>query len=328
MLVRRRDIIAGIATATAWPLTTRAQKQPARLGFLSAGSATSRTTASQIADIKEGLRQNGMTEGRDYILESRFAAGRYEQFPNMARELIQAGVAMVLVNTISAAVAAQGLNPPVSVVMLTINDPVGTGLIQSLARPGGHTTGMATSNEDVTPKILEFQHSIVPNAKTVAALFNPANPTNPAMLQDVEVQAKALGMKIVPVVLRSPEGLASALSAVAAARPDVLHLLADSGNLDLIDRIIPFALERRLPSFSTSPRFAAFGGLLAYGASLSKLFIRAGYFVKRIADGANPGDLPVEQPTQVELWINQKTARALGLTIPPTLIALADEVIE
>jgi len=327
--VRRRHFISLLGgAAAAWPLAAGAQKQPVRLGFLSAGSATSRTTASQIADIKEGLRQNGMTEGRDYILEFRFAAGRYEQFPDLARDLIQAGVGMVLVNTISAVVAAQRLNPPVPVVMLTINDPVGTGLVQSLARPGGYTTGMATSNEDVTPKLLEFQRSIVPNAKTVAVLFNPANPTNPAMLGNVEAQAKTLGMKIVPIVLQSPEGLATALSAVATAKPDVFHLLADSGNLDLIDRIIPFAFERRLPSFSTSPRFAEFGGLLAYGASLSKLFIRAGYFVKRIADGTNPGDLPVEQPTRVELWINQKTAKALGLTIPPSLLVAADEVIE
>jgi putative tryptophan/tyrosine transport system substrate-binding protein len=157
--MRRREFITLLGgTATAWPIIAGAQKSPTRLGFLSAGSASSRTTAAQIADIHRGLKDNRLIEGRDYILETRFAAGHYDRFPALANELAQAGVSVVLVNTISAVRAAQALTPPISIVMLSINDPVGTGLVASLARPGGHTTGMATLNEDVTAKIRISTH--------------------------------------------------------------------------------------------------------------------------------------------------------------------------
>jgi len=144
----------------------------------------------------------------------------------------------------------------------------------------------------------------------------------------MQAQASAMGMTIVPAVLQTPEGLDAAFSTVIAAGPEALHLLADSGNQGLTDRIADFALQQRLPSFSTLTRFAEFGGLIAYGASLSKLLVRAGYFTKRILDGTKPADLPVEQPTRVELWINLKTAKSLKLAVPATLLAVADEVIE
>jgi putative tryptophan/tyrosine transport system substrate-binding protein len=161
--------LGGVALAR--PFAAGAQKAPVRIGFLSAGAADSLTATAIIAEINEGLRDNGMVEGRDYVLELRYAAGNYEQFPDMAREIAQAGVAVILVNTISAVRAAQRLTPPVPVVMISINDPVGTGLVASLARPGGHTTGMATLNDDLTPKMLEFQRTIVPKAKVVATLW-------------------------------------------------------------------------------------------------------------------------------------------------------------
>ena len=148
------------------------------------------------------------------------------------------------------------------------------------------------------------------------------------MLANMQAQASAMGMTIVPAVLQTPEGLDAAFSTVIAAGPEALHLLADSGNQGLTDRIADFALQQRLPSFSTLTRFAEFGGLIAYGASLSKLLVRAGYFTKRILDGTKPADLPVEQPTRVELWINLKTAKSLKLAVPATLLAVADEVIE
>jgi putative tryptophan/tyrosine transport system substrate-binding protein len=327
--MRRREFITLLGgTATAWPIIAGAQKSPTRLGFLSAGSAGSRTTAAQIVDIHRGLKDNGMIEGRDYVLETRFAAGHYDRFPALANELAQAGVSVVLVNTISAVRAAQALTPPISIVMLSINDPVGTGLVASLARPGGHTTGMATLNEDVTAKILEFQHMVVPKGKVIAVLFNPVNPTNPPMVDDLTRGSEAMGMKVVPFVLRSPEDLDFVLATVAGARVDAIHLVGDSGNLDLGDRIADFSIEHRLPFFTSSPRVVEFGALLAYGASLGKLFIRSGYFIKRILDGANPGDLPVEQPTQIELWINLKTAGAIGVEIPLQLQQLAERLIE
>jgi putative ABC transport system substrate-binding protein len=327
--MKRRDFIRLVSgTAAAWPLAGRAQKAPFRIGFLAAGSAASATAEAVTAEINDGLRANGLIEGRDYVLEQRYAAGHYEQFPDMARQLAQVGATVILVNTISAVRAAQQLVPPVPVVMLSINDPVGTGLVASLARPGGHTTGMATMNEDVAPKMLEFQQTIAPRAKTVAVLFNPINPTNPPMVDNIRAQANARGMTVLPVNLRTPEGLDAALSEIAAGKADAIQLVADSSNLDLGDRVAGFAIERQLPSFATWPALAEMGMLLAYGPSRRKLFVRAGYYVKRILDGTDPADLPVEQPTQIELWINIKTARTIGVTIPPMLLARADKVIE
>src|SRR5260221_2173915 len=193
--MRRRGLITVLGgTVIAWPLGTHAQAAPIRLGFLASGAAGSAYISVLLDAIKRGLRDNGLIEGRDYILESHFAAGDYEQFPEMARKLVQGGARMILVNTIASVRAAQNVVPPVPVVMLAINDPVGTGLVASLARPGGYTTGMATSNEDLTPKLVEFQREVVPRATTIAALFNPANPTNPTFLGNLRTAAGAVGM--------------------------------------------------------------------------------------------------------------------------------------
>jgi putative ABC transport system substrate-binding protein len=223
--MRRREFIAVLGGAVALPLAARAQKAPVRIGFLYAGAAGSLTTTAHIAEINEGLHDNGMIEGRDYVLESRFADGRYERFPDLARELGQAGASVILVSTIAAVRAAQRLDPAVPVVMIAINDPVGTGLVASLARPGGHTTGMATLNEDLTPKILEFQRMIVPEAKILGILLNPANPSNPPMVDNIRARAGAMGVTVHSVTLRFPEELDAALAALAAGKPDALQLL-------------------------------------------------------------------------------------------------------
>jgi putative ABC transport system substrate-binding protein len=187
---------------------------------------------------------------------------------------------------------------------------------------------LANLTEDLTPKLLEFQRSIVPKAETIAVLFNPNNPTNPYLLEKLRVQADAFGMKVLPAALKTPDALDDAFAGLAAQRPDALHIISDSGTSDVSDRIAARALMHRIPSFATTPDFAGVGGLLAYGTSRRRLFIRSGYYVKRILDGSRPGDLPVEQPTRVELWINLRTAKALDLEIPTTMIAQADKVIE
>jgi putative tryptophan/tyrosine transport system substrate-binding protein len=327
--MRRREFITLLGgTAVIRPRMASAQKTPIRIGFLASGSAASANSATQIEAITQGLRNNGLIAGQDYVLDSRFSAGDYTRFPEMARELTQAGARVILVNTIASVRAAQSLNPPVPVVMLAINDPVGTGLIASLARPGGYTTGMATLNEDLTPKLVEFQREIIPKAATIAALFNPANPTNPIFIDKLRTVAAATGMQVLPVALKSSAELDSVFAALVAQHPDTLQLVADSGNIDLSDRIAALALAHRIPSFATITNYAEFGGLMAYGVSLRALVIRATSFVKRILDGAKPGDLPVEQPTKIELVINLRTAKALGLSIPPALLSRADDVIE
>ena len=327
--MRRREFITLLGgTAVIRPRMASAQKPLIRIGFLASGAAASANSATQIEAITQGLRNNGLIAGQDYVLDSRFSAGDYTRFPEMAREIAQAGARVILVNTIASVRAAQSLNPPVPVVMLAINDPVGTGLIASLARPGGYTTGMATLNEDLTPKLVEFQREIIPKAATIAALFNPANPTNPIFIDKLRTVAAATGMQVLPVALKSSAELDSVFAALVAQHPDTLQLVADSGNIDLSDRIAALALAHRLPSFATITNYAEFGGLMAYGVSLRALVIRATSFVKRILDGAKPGDLPVEQPTKIELVINLRTAKALGLSIPPALLSRADDVIE
>jgi len=327
--MKRREffgLVGGVAAG--WPLTAGAQKEPIRIGFLASGTATSANSAAQVDAIRHGLRDNGLTDGKDYLLETRFAAGNYQQFPEMARELALAGVRIILVATIASVRAAQKLIPPVPVVMIAINDPVGSGLVASLSRPGGVTTGMATLNQDITPKMLEIQRELVPNCKTMAALFNPANPSNPVYVDRLRAIAGDSGITVVPVELRSPAELDDAFASIAARRTEALLIVADSGTLDQMDRIAASALAQKLPSFASIPEYAQFAGLAGYGPSQRQLNMRATYFVKKILDGANPGDLPVEQPTRLDLVVNLKTAKALGLEAPPALLARADEVIE
>lgn len=326
--MKRRQFLGVLGGAAIGLPKAVAQKPLPRVGFLASGAAASINSEVQVRTIKRGLEANGLVEGRDYIFDARFSAGRYEKFPEMARELAQAGASVILVNTIASVRAAQNLVPPVPVVMISINDPIGTGLIASLARPGGHTTGVATLNEDLTPKLLEFQRAILPKATSISALYNPGNPTNLDFLKKLREHADPLGMVVIPTAVRSRDELEAAFAAFPAHRPDALLVISDSGLLDLMDRIAALALMGRLPTFATSPDFARFGGLMAYGASREKLYFRATSYVKKILDGANPGDLPVEQPSQIELWINLKTAKALDLTIPASLLATADEVIE
>jgi putative ABC transport system substrate-binding protein len=327
--MRRRELITLLGgTALAWPHLARAQKAPVRIGFLASGAATSADSRSKVDAIKQGLRDLGLTDGQDYILETRFAAGHYERFPEMARELAQLGARVILVNTIASVRAAQNLVPPLPVVMIAINDPVGSGLIASLSRPGGYITGMATLSEDLTSKLVEFQREIVPAATTLAVLFNPANPTNPVLLRNLQAVAGALGMQVLPFALNSGEDLDSTFAALAARRPDTLQIVADSGTSDLGDRIAALAMVHRIPSFATLTSYAEFGGLMAYGLSGRKMAMKASSFVKRILDGAKPAELPVEQPTKIELVINLKTAKTLGLSIPSSLLVRADQVIE
>jgi ABC-type uncharacterized transport system substrate-binding protein len=327
--VKRREFITLVGgAAVAWPMAARAQKAPARIGFLASGAATSASSAYLVAAIKQGLRDNSLIEGRDYVLDTRFAGGNYVRFPELARELAQVNVSVILANTIVSVRAAQRLTPPVPVVMTSINDPVGAGLIASLARPGGHTTGMANLNQDVTPKLVEHLRAVLPKATVIAALLNPSNPTNPVFLDNLRTQAGPIGITVLPFEMKSPSELDNAFSEIVARRPDALQIISDSGTLDMMDQIAAKALLHRLPTCATDAEYPLFGGFMAYGAPRSQLFVRSAYYVKKILEGAKPGDLPVEQPTRVELWVNLKTAKALDISIPSTVLAVADRVIE
>ena len=197
--MKRREFIISLAgTAAVWPLAATAQKAPARIGWLSSGSEKSAVGLGFVADIKDGLRENGMIEGRDYMLEARYADGVYERFPDLVRELVQARVAIIVTNTIASVRAAQRITPPVPIVMCPINDPVGNGLIASLARPGGMTTGVATLNEDLTAKMLEFQRTVIAAVRTIAAIYNPGNPSNVQALEGIRTRALEMGINVLP----------------------------------------------------------------------------------------------------------------------------------
>lgn len=328
-MISRRGITSVAALTTlSWPLGALTQKPPVRIGILGASVASSSYGAGQVNAIKQGLRENGLTEGRDYVIEASFAAGDYGRFPQMAHELAEAGVRVILATTILAVRAAQALVPPVPVVMTGVSIPVEAGLIRSLARPGGHTTGTATLDEDLSPKLMEIVRESLPRAATVGAMFNPVNPANVAIVEKLRVAASAKEFAISPVAVKSPEQLELVFTTFGAQRPDALTIVADSALLDLTDRIAALALEHRLPTFATISEDADFGFLMSYGISAFANSIRAAHFAKKILDGANPGDLPVEQPTKIEMVINLKTAKALDLAVPSSILARAYRLIE
>ena len=320
--MRRREFITLIAGAiAAWPLAARAQQKPV-IGFLGAGAAES--SAPLVEAFKHGLRENALIEDKDYRFEPRWAEGRYERFPVFSRELVDGGARVIVVGTIAAARAAQRATSAIPIVMASMNDPI----VASLARPGGNTTGMATLNQDVSPKLVEFLHGLLPRATVFAVLFNPANPSNPAYLESARAQAAARGIALQPLALNAPGELNDIFLAITARKPDALLVLPDAATLDRGTRIAALGLEHRLPLISTDADLTAAGGLISYGISRRDNYRRSAYFVRKVLDGVKPADLPVEQPTRILLSVNLKTARELGLSVPDAILVRADEVIE
>jgi putative tryptophan/tyrosine transport system substrate-binding protein len=326
---RRTIIVAALCGAGALPTfglkTVRAQT-PRRIAFLGSGAAQS--SGVFVTAIKQGLHDHGLNEGHDYILDARWAEGNYSRFPSLARELVDKQPAAILVTTIAAVRAAQAATTTIPIVMTAINDPVGAGLIASLSRPGANTTGVANLSEDVTPKVLDVLHAVLPQATAIAALLNPGNPSNQAMLDKIVAFSRSFGATIHAAELTSPTDLDAVFDRFAEHRADALVVINDATILDLRERILALALRNRIPAFSSYPEFTDAGALVGYGPSRLELYRRSAYYLKRIFDGARPADLPVEQPTRIELSINLKTAKSLGITIPDLFLARADRVIE
>ena len=326
-MMDRRAFLVGAVSAFAPPLAAEAQqtRKPARIALLGSGAAES--SGVFVDALKQGLRDNGLVEMRDYVLDVRWAEGNYARFPVLSREVIAHNPALILVTTIAAVRAAQQASKTIPIVMTTINDPVGVGLVPNLARPGGNTTGIANLTEDVTPKVMEIVHAVIPQVKHLAVLFNPANPSNHRMLNDILARTRSTGVTPRPIEMKPPGELESAFERLLRGA-DALLVINDASILDRREQIIEAASRYRVPVFSSFPEFTIAGALAGYGPSRLKLYRRSAYYVKRILDGAKPGDLPIEQPTEIELVINLKTAKALGLTVPPSLLLRADQVIE
>jgi putative ABC transport system substrate-binding protein len=324
--MRRREFITLIGAVAAAPFAAMAQKRLAVIGFMGSGAAE--TSAHLLNAIVQGLRENGLIVGKDVQLVDRWAEGHYERFSAFARELSEKGAHVIIVTTIAGARAAQQTTSVIPIVMASMNDPVGNGLVASLARPGGNTTGMASLNQDLTPKLVEFLRAALPDATNAAVLFNPTNPSNAAYFENVRLHAVPRGITVQGFALSTPDKLDETFVAIAEKRPDVLLVIPDAATLDLGTRLAALSLKHRIPILSTDSDLTSVGGLISYGISRRENYRRSAYFVKRILDGASPADLPVEQPTRVRLSVNLKTAKELGVTLPPSLLSAADEVIE
>jgi putative ABC transport system substrate-binding protein len=324
--LRRREFITLLGGAVAWPIVALAQKEPARIGFLGSGAAES--SVIFVDAFRQGLRDHGLVEGRDYVIDLHFAEGDYARFSTFATELVHRKSAVIVVTTIRAAQEAKRATSTIPIVMTSLIDPVGQGLIASLARPGANITGLANLADDVMPKLVEILNTVLPTAKVIAILFNPANPANRKVVENTALQAESIGVKLSPVEFKGRDQLPNTFSLLMRQPPSALVVMSDAAIYDLRADISALLLQHRLPSIAYVPEFVDAGALLGYGPPRAPMYRRAADYVKKILDGAKPSDLPVEQPTHVELWVNLKTAKVLGISIPDRVLVRAEKVIE
>jgi putative tryptophan/tyrosine transport system substrate-binding protein len=322
--VRRRQFITLLGGAAAWPLAARAQHAGKvwRMGFVAHGHE------SFYDALFEGLREYGYDEGRDLIVERRYARGQAERFKEFAAEMVRLNVDVIVVVTTPAALAVMNATKTIPIVHPNAIDPLNTGLIASLAHPGGNLTGGAQLTAEVSAKRLQILKKVVPGLSRAAALWNPGNSAIVFSWKETQSAARVLGLTLQSHEVQGPKDFAAAFAAIVEERPDALLVLQDAVTMQQRKEIISFAIEKRLPSMFQERGWAVAGGLMSYGENLPSMYRRAAYFVDRIFKGARPADLPVEQATKFDMVINLRTAKAIGLTIPDSILALADEVIE
>jgi putative ABC transport system substrate-binding protein len=325
--VRRRDFIKVIAaSAPAWPFVTRAEQPATLVGFLR--STRAEESGHLVAAVREGLRDSGYSSDK-VIIESRWGDGREEELPKLARELVALPVAAIIATSTNSAVAAKAATANIPIVFVTGGDPQTERLVSSISRPGGNMTGVSFSDVPVSGKRLALLHELVPNADVIAVLLDPTNRLFETESHEIEMAARAIGQKIITLKAGNEQEIRAAFSTVAKSGAGALFVggssFFNSHRSQLIGLAALHAIPASYPSFS---EIVAGGGLVSYGASQKDAYRRAGAYVARILNGEKPGDLPVELPTKYELAINLKTAKTLGLTVPPALIARADEVIQ
>jgi len=325
--VRRRDFITLLGgAAAAWPLAARAQ-QPGKLatvGFLGASSASG--WSSWVAAFVQRLRELGWIEGRNLTIEYRWADGRNERAAEFAAEFVRRKVDVIVTGGLPA-VAVKQVTSVIPIVFAVASDPVGTGLVASLVRPGGNATGLSTQAIDLAGKRLELLRQLVPGVRRLAILANIGYSASVIEMSEVQAAARTLGLEVVALEIQRAEDITTAFMALND-RAEALYITADPLLNSNRVRIFALANIARLPTIASIREFVEAGGLMSYGPNYPDLFRRAGDFVDKILRGVKPGDIPVEQPTKFDLVINVAIAKALGLTVPPSLIASADEVIE
>lgn len=328
----RRDLLIALgASALAAPLRSLAQQQAAKIpviGYLTPVVPQNNSDYRFEAFLR-GMRELGYVEGTNFRLEVRWGEGKLERMPALAAELVRLKVDVLVASSSPSVLAAKELTRTIPIVMPVSSDPVGDGIVASLARPGGNITGLSMMAPELGAKRLQLLKSVLPKpSHAVGVLWNPAYKGMRARFREAEAAAPAVGMKVLSLEVRDSREMEAAFDAVSRDRPDALLLLADPLTYSLRARIVEFAREKRLPAIYETREFAEAGGLMSYGPNVSDLYRRAAYYVDRILKGAKPGDLPIEQPTKIELLVNLKTARVLGITIPQSILVNADQVIE
>jgi putative ABC transport system substrate-binding protein len=325
--VRRREFITLLGSATlAWPLAARAQEPVPVIGYL--GSSSLIVSTDQLAGIRQGLKEVGYIEGQNVTIELHWADGHYELLPEMAADLVGRKVSIVFAGGLPAAIAAKAATATVPIVFVVGADPVTSGIVPSLNRPGGNVTGVSQFYGALGGKRLELLRAIAPTATTIAVLSDPNNPNAKSHLSDVQTAAAAMRQKIEIATARTEAEIAAAFATFVRGQARALLVTDDPFFTTRRDQIVSLAAQQNLPAIYYSREFAAAGGLISYGSSSRENNRLAAVYVGRILKGAKPQDLPVLQPTQFELVINLKTAKVLGLTVPQTLLVAADEVIE
>jgi putative ABC transport system substrate-binding protein len=327
--MRRRAFIAALGSAAAWPLVARGQQSVKiyRIGFLANDPATPTPPAGQA--FIEGLRESGFVEGKNIIIERRFAEGRLDRYADLVAELINLDLDVIVSSSHEATAAVKHATNTIPVVMLNISNPVELGIIASLAHPGGNITGVIQNDSaEIAVKGMQLLKDAVPQIAQVAVLVHPDHPYALREWQQLELAAPAMNLILRPVVARQANEFENVFVGLERDRPDALFVTSSGLNFTNRKLIMEWAIKSQLPAISNFRESTEAGGLLSYSTNRAERYRRAAIYVGKILKGAKPGDLPVEQPTKYELVINLKTAKALGLTVPPSLLGGADEVIE
>lgn len=327
--IRRRDFTIGLLyAAAAWPLDARAQQAETvyKIGILTAGSGAVVRTLQGI--LRDGLRQSGWIEGKNLTFEGRYAEDELDRLPALAAELVSLKVDVIVTSGTLAPLVAKRASSTIPIVMAGAGDPVGSELVSSLARPGGNVTGLSGMAPDLGGKRLELLKELLPGISRVAVLWNAANPYSALAFKETMGAARILEIELQSLEVRAPADIDDALAAATEKHTDALITVEDPLTIDHRGKIAEFTIRKRLPMIAGFRMFADAGGLISYGPNPGDLMRGSVAYVEKILQGAKPSDLPVEQPTRFELVINLKTASALGLIIPPSLFALADDEIE
>jgi putative ABC transport system substrate-binding protein len=326
--MKRREFITLLGgTAATWPLAARAQQRAMPvIGFL--GSATATDWAPLVAAFFHGLSEAEIAVGKNVAIEYRWAEGQYDRLPAMAAGLVQRQVSVIAALTTPAAVAAKAVTQTIPIVFTTIGDPVQIGLVSSLSRPGGNITGVTYLNVEVGPKLLELLHEVVPKASAMAALVNPTNPNADSLSKSLRTAARTLDLELHVLEASTDRDIDVAFARLAELRVGGLLVGADVFIITREEKLASLALHHKVPAIFQTRAFVAAGGLMSYTGSASDVYRQAGVYTGRILKGEKPADLPVQQTTKMELIINLKTAKTLGLNVPLPLLARADEVIE